>query len=392
MHTHTLVTLRSELHLAERRKAARATAAAARQSRRPNAAVARSLAGLVSGWRRDRGRGGPALQEACTLPLQHSSVAVWAERNGGGRDYGVRAIGAGGGGGGEVGGGGGYGGGEGEGEHQHLPPAGTTEALPSPAATATLPLAAAAAALAAGTAAGEGPLGGNGREAEEEEEALAGGSGRAAALESEGCDSLSPWSNGIHADVEAAGGPLCSSAAEGGNELEGHGETHTDLEAAVKGRKGSGEAEGAPIATAPLRTPAASGARDELSAVAAASFQADKPAAPFATDTATDTADPAGAALGVRLEPGAETETGRVGAETLGAGAAASVGAHENRLSNLLQSLMLAGTLALTPVIRLIPTSILWGYFAYMAAASLPGNDMWERMVLLIQDPSCWAR
>ncbi|KAG1669435.1 hypothetical protein FOA52_004068 [Chlamydomonas sp. UWO 241] len=64
--------------------------------------------------------------------------------------------------------------------------------------------------------------------------------------------------------------------------------------------------------------------------------------------------------------------------------------AQENRLSNLIQSLLCAVMLALTPLIKLIPTSVLWGYFAYMALASLPGNDLWERVVLMFSDPAEW--
>ncbi|CAH1433266.1 unnamed protein product [Lactuca virosa] len=35
------------------------------------------------------------------------------------------------------------------------------------------------------------------------------------------------------------------------------------------------------------------------------------------------------------------------------------------------------------PLITLIPTSVLWGYFAYMAIDSLPGNQFWERILLI---------
>ncbi|KAJ6704250.1 BORON TRANSPORTER 4-RELATED [Salix viminalis] len=39
------------------------------------------------------------------------------------------------------------------------------------------------------------------------------------------------------------------------------------------------------------------------------------------------------------------------------------------------------------PAIKLIPTSVLWGYFAYMAIDSLTGNQFWERMLLLFITP-----
>ncbi|KAM0829609.1 hypothetical protein ACQ4PT_066772 [Festuca glaucescens] len=56
---------------------------------------------------------------------------------------------------------------------------------------------------------------------------------------------------------------------------------------------------------------------------------------------------------------------------------------NEQRLSNLLQSLLVGCCVGAMPVIRMIPTSVLWGYFAYMAIDSLPGNQFWERIRLL---------
>lgn len=60
----------------------------------------------------------------------------------------------------------------------------------------------------------------------------------------------------------------------------------------------------------------------------------------------------------------------------------------EQRLSNLLQSIMVGGCVAAMPFLRKIPTSVLWGYFAYMAIESLPGNQFWERILLLCTAPS----
>lgn len=60
---------------------------------------------------------------------------------------------------------------------------------------------------------------------------------------------------------------------------------------------------------------------------------------------------------------------------------------NEQRLSNLLQSLLVGASIAAMPVIKMIPTSVLWGYFAYMAIDSLPGNQFWERMLLLFITP-----
>lgn len=56
---------------------------------------------------------------------------------------------------------------------------------------------------------------------------------------------------------------------------------------------------------------------------------------------------------------------------------------NEQRVSNLLQSLLVGSFIFGTPVIMWIPTSVLWGYFAYMAIDSLPGNQFWERILLL---------
>lgn len=60
----------------------------------------------------------------------------------------------------------------------------------------------------------------------------------------------------------------------------------------------------------------------------------------------------------------------------------------EQRLSNLLQALMVAGCLAAMPILKMIPTAVLWGYFAFMAIESLPGNQFWERILLLFTAPS----
>uniref|UniRef100_A0A5B7AYS6 Putative HCO3-transporter family isoform 1 n=1 Tax=Davidia involucrata TaxID=16924 RepID=A0A5B7AYS6_DAVIN len=60
----------------------------------------------------------------------------------------------------------------------------------------------------------------------------------------------------------------------------------------------------------------------------------------------------------------------------------------EQRLSNLLQSTMVGGCVAAMPILKKIPTSVLWGYFAYMAIESLPGNQFWERILLLFTAPS----
>ncbi|CAA3007222.1 probable boron transporter 2 [Olea europaea subsp. europaea] len=60
----------------------------------------------------------------------------------------------------------------------------------------------------------------------------------------------------------------------------------------------------------------------------------------------------------------------------------------EQRLSNLLQALMSGSCVAAMPFLKKIPTSVLWGYFAFMAIESLPGNQFWERLLLLFTVPS----
>ena len=59
----------------------------------------------------------------------------------------------------------------------------------------------------------------------------------------------------------------------------------------------------------------------------------------------------------------------------------------EQRLSNLLQAIMVGGCVAAMPVLKKIPTAVLWGYFAFMAIESLPGNQFWERILLLFTAP-----
>ncbi|KAJ6873264.1 boron transporter 1 [Populus alba x Populus x berolinensis] len=60
----------------------------------------------------------------------------------------------------------------------------------------------------------------------------------------------------------------------------------------------------------------------------------------------------------------------------------------EQRLSNILQATMVGGCVAAMPFLKKIPTSVLWGYFAFMAIESLPGNQFWERISLLFTAPS----
>ncbi|KAI3687061.1 hypothetical protein L1987_80752 [Smallanthus sonchifolius] len=56
---------------------------------------------------------------------------------------------------------------------------------------------------------------------------------------------------------------------------------------------------------------------------------------------------------------------------------------NEQRVTNLLQSILVGFAVFAIPAIRMIPTSVLWGYFAYMSIDSLPGNQFWERLLLI---------
>ncbi|KAM3254765.1 hypothetical protein ACQJBY_048317 [Aegilops geniculata] len=60
----------------------------------------------------------------------------------------------------------------------------------------------------------------------------------------------------------------------------------------------------------------------------------------------------------------------------------------EQRLSNFLQAVMVGACVAAMPLLKKIPTAVLWGYFAFMAIESLPGNQFWERILLLFTAPS----
>ncbi|KAK7384746.1 hypothetical protein VNO78_30447 [Psophocarpus tetragonolobus] len=60
---------------------------------------------------------------------------------------------------------------------------------------------------------------------------------------------------------------------------------------------------------------------------------------------------------------------------------------NEQRISNLLQSILVGLSIFSIYIIKMIPTSVLWGYFAYMAIDNLPGNQFWERILLLFIPP-----
>lgn len=59
----------------------------------------------------------------------------------------------------------------------------------------------------------------------------------------------------------------------------------------------------------------------------------------------------------------------------------------ETRLANLLQSIFCFACVAAMPAVRLIPTSVIWGFFAYLALESLPTSQLFERAAFLLTDP-----
>ena len=60
----------------------------------------------------------------------------------------------------------------------------------------------------------------------------------------------------------------------------------------------------------------------------------------------------------------------------------------EQRLSNLVQALLVGALIPAAPAIRLLPTCVLWAYFAYMSLSSLPGSQLTSRCLLLFTDPT----
>jgi hypothetical protein len=58
----------------------------------------------------------------------------------------------------------------------------------------------------------------------------------------------------------------------------------------------------------------------------------------------------------------------------------------EQRMSNLIQSVLVGVCLFISPVIKLMPRAVLWGYFVFMAIESFPGNQFIHRITLFIMD------
>lgn len=58
----------------------------------------------------------------------------------------------------------------------------------------------------------------------------------------------------------------------------------------------------------------------------------------------------------------------------------------EQRVSGLIQSIIVGTCLFIMPAIECIPTAVLWGYFAFMAIESLEDLQVWERIRLIFTD------
>ena len=58
----------------------------------------------------------------------------------------------------------------------------------------------------------------------------------------------------------------------------------------------------------------------------------------------------------------------------------------ENRVSPLMIHVMIAGSILILPVIKLIPMAVLFGLFLFMGFATLGGNQFWDRVMLWVTD------
>ena len=75
----------------------------------------------------------------------------------------------------------------------------------------------------------------------------------------------------------------------------------------------------------------------------------------------------------------------------------------EQRWTNLIQSLLCGGCIFITPVLRMIPRSVLWGFFIYMASKPqmmtslplfkmVPKTSQFEDVFLRAQHRGCWVQ
>ena len=64
-----------------------------------------------------------------------------------------------------------------------------------------------------------------------------------------------------------------------------------------------------------------------------------------------------------------------------------AVRVYEQRWSNLLQACLTFSLLFAAPLLRKVPTVLLWGFFAVMSLQSLPGSQFWDRLKFMVTDP-----
>lgn len=53
----------------------------------------------------------------------------------------------------------------------------------------------------------------------------------------------------------------------------------------------------------------------------------------------------------------------------------------------MLQAALVGVCVFASPALRLLPSAVLWGYFAFMAVEALEGSQLWQRTLLLATDP-----
>jgi hypothetical protein len=64
----------------------------------------------------------------------------------------------------------------------------------------------------------------------------------------------------------------------------------------------------------------------------------------------------------------------------------------ENRVSPLMIHVLIAGSILILPLFKLIPMAVLFGLFLYMGFATLGGNSFFERVRLWVTDPKLYPK
>ena len=107
------------------------------------------------------------------------------------------------------------------------------------------------------------------------------------------------------------------------------------------------------------------------------------------TDSAAFSAEQAGIDAHVSATDHRIESEGVNGRETKAGSLTSSVvGVREQRLSLLYHALLCAVSLFIAPALALIPRAVLHGYFLCMAIWSLPGSQLWHRILFLFKDPA----